>query len=111
MRKFLRAFILAVCLILPATFCLIACDGENETAKILSFSVGLENTSYTLVEDTITVTYGEDYRLLLSDFSVTATFDDETSKTLISSELSDYGFTFESNIPNSAKTPVGTYEI
>lgn len=81
-------------MILPSLFCLTACNIENERKEVLSFSVELDNEKYTLVDDTITLSYGQDYRLSTSDFSVTATFEDETSKTLASSELNDYGFTF-----------------
>lgn len=110
MKKIFKTFILAIYLILPAMFCLTAC-GENETAKVSSFSVELANTSYTLVDDTITVTYGGDYRLSANDFSITATFDDDTSKTLTASELEDFGFTFESSISNDDITPVGEYTL
>lgn len=109
MKKFLKTFILAICLILPAMFCLTACN--NKTAKVLSFSVELANESYTMVDDTITIEYGEDYRLSFSDFSVTATFDDETSKTLTASELEVFGFTLLSTIPNDKVTPVGEYTL
>lgn len=109
MKKFIKTFILAICLIFPSIFCLTACGGE--TAKVTSFSVELANTNYTLVEDTITVEYGEDYRLSFSDFSVTATFDDETSKILTPNELKDLGFTISSTIPNDEVTPVGEYTL
>lgn len=111
MKKILKTFILAMCLILPGLLCLTACGGGKEPAKVLNFSVELANTSYTIVDDTITVAYGKDYRLSFSDFSVIATFDDETSKTLTSDELEDFGFTFSSTIPNSEITPVGEYAI
>lgn len=111
MKMFWKTFILAICFIVPTMFFLTACDGETKAAKVSSFSVELANTAYTLIDDKITVTYGEDYRFSVSDFSVTAVFDDETSRVLASSELNDLGFTFESNIPDSAKTPVGVYEI
>ncbi len=110
MKKFIKTFILAICLVLSATLFLTAC-GKKETVKVSSFTVELANTNYTLLEDTITVSYGEDYRLSFSDFSVTATFDDETSKTLTSNELEDYGFTFSSTIPNDTITPVGEYTL
>lgn len=111
MKKFLKTFILAICLSLTSLFCLTACGEEEETVKVLSFSVELANANYTLVDDTITVTYGEDYRLSFGDFSVTATFDDETSKTLTLSELEDLGFTLSSTIPNDETTPVGEYTL
>lgn len=98
-------------MILPSLFCLTACNIENERKEVLSFSVELDNEKYTLVDDTITLSYGQDYRLSTSDFSVTATFEDETSKTLASSELNDYGFTFSSTIPNDEVTPVGEYTL
>lgn len=122
MRKFSKLFILTICFIASATFFLTACGNDKkepdkkepdkkEPAKISSFSVELANDNYALVDETITVTYGEDYSLYASDFSITAAFDDETSKTLAAEEFGDYGFAFKSDIPNSEKTPVGTYEI
>ena len=111
MKKVLKTFILAVCLALSSLFCLTACGKGKETAKVLSFSVELTNESYTLNDDTITVSYGEDYRLSFSDFSLTATFDDKTSKTLTLSELEDLGFTLSSTIPNDEITPVGEYTL
>lgn len=117
MKKNKWLFFVCIAVIIVCAMLFAACGAqspdevENELAKISTFSVVCTNVNYTLVDDVITMIYGGDYRLSANDFSLTAIYDDETSKTLTTSELNDYGFTFESNIPDSEKTPVGRYEI
>ncbi len=113
MKKFIKTFILAVCLILPSLFCLTACGGEKETAKVTSILVGLSsNTTYVLTDGEIAIEYGERVNLTNSDFVVIVTMSDNTTKELsLKSSNNQYGYTFTSNIPSDEVTPVGEYTL
>lgn len=89
------------------SFILVACKNN---AEITSFDVKL-NESYNIVDNTITVSYGENYYTSLEDLEIVATFDDKTTKTINYESASNNGFTIETTIPNQNFTPTGNYTI
>lgn len=113
MKKFLKAFVLAICLMLPTTFCLTACGGETEEIKVVSISVeSVSGSFYTLVDGEIDIEYGERVTISDVDFVVTAITNDGNTKTIaIKSDGNGDGFTFSSNIPNDDITPIGEYTL
>lgn len=112
MKKIIRNFILAICLILPATFCLTAC-GDNENANVVGVSVELgANLPYTLTNGEILVEYGEKVAITDKDFVITATMDNDETKILsIRSDSNPIGYTFSSTIPENGVTPLGEYQL
>lgn len=109
MKKFLKTFILAICLILPSMFCLTACDNR----KVVDISVELASgSSYTLTEGEINIEYGERVAIGDKDFVVSATMDDGDIKIIsVKSNRNKNGFTLSSTIPNDDVTPIGTYTL
>lgn len=108
MKKILKTFVIAVCMLLPCLFGLTAC---GEKAKVLSFSIEMENETYVLENDTIKVSYGEDYNEILQNLKVVVEYSNEKTKDYDYSTARKKGFVFESNIPNGQVTPVATYTI
>lgn len=100
-------------MILPAMFCLTACDSSKETAKVVGISVELASgSSYALNDGEINIEYGEKATICDSDFVVTATLDNGKTKTIeIKSDSNKNGFTFTSTIPSDDVTPIGEYTL
>lgn len=91
MKKFIKTFILMVCLIVPAMFCLTAC-GESKTT-ITSYSLEVPE-NYTLVDDTLTVKYGETLEGILGNIKVKVVFSDDTTDTYDYTKAKEKGFAF-----------------
>lgn len=105
-RKFLYTACMFILFICGITF--VAC---GNSAKITSYMVKLATSEYTITGDKIVVSYGKDYKLLLKEFEITATFDDQSTKTIQAKDAEEYGFSIKSDFPDAEMTPVGNYII
>lgn len=114
LARFLMTFVLVLCLGFGLTACKKNDDDDTPaaTAKVTSISVGLaEGLSYTLTDGKITIEYSEDINFTGSDFVVTATMSDSTTKTLsLKSDSNPNGYTFKSTIPSDNLT-TGDYTL
>lgn len=107
-KRMLKAFIFVVCLVLPCIFGLTACGAEP---TIVNFSIGIEDETYVLNDDTVTVTYGNDYRNFVQNVEIVAEYSTGTIKELNYTTAKKKGFVFEFTISDLEATPVGTYSI
>lgn len=113
MRKKIATLLLAFAFILSSSLFFAACDNEDDGTdpKVTGIAIELVDTTYTLIDNTITVVYGEQVVLDATDFRLTATLDNGEEKVLpLKTETQD-GYTFSSNIPSSGITPAGDYKI
>lgn len=112
MKKKIINFLLAIVMLVPCLFMFTACGGDDDKGPALSgIAVEYVGTGYTMTEGTITTTYGAKVALSVSDFKVTAVFDDQTTAALaLKTETTD-GFTFASTVPADEKTPAGEYKL
>lgn len=111
MRKRIATLLLAFAFLIPCMFMLSSCSKDKEDVKVKSIAIELSNSNYTLEGDTITVPYGSKVALSASDFKVTATLEDDTTKVITLKTDEESGFTFESTIPNDIVTPRGEYKL
>lgn len=111
MRKRIATLLLAFVFLIPCMFMLSSCSKDKEDVKVKSIAIELSNSDYTLEGDTITVPYGSKVALTASDFKVTATLEDDTTKVISLKTDKESGFTFESTIPNDDLTPRGEYKL
>lgn len=109
MKRTIKTLILTICLTISALLCLTACD--NAELNISAFSVSLANSELQIENDTITVSYGKDYRSLIEDIKINAVLEDDKTKELTHKEAVEQGFSFESDIPKQEATSVGNYVI
>ncbi len=109
MKRTIKTLILTICLTISALLCLTACD--NAELNITAFSVSLANSELQIEDNTITVSYGKDYRSLLEDIKINAVLEDDKTKELTYKEAVEQGFSFESDIPKQEATSVGNYVI
>lgn len=111
MRKKFATLLLAFMLIIPCALFFTACDSVNEQ-KVKSIAVELVSTKYTMTDNTINIPYtGGKIELVPSDFKVTATLEDDTTKELSVKTATENGYEFTSSIPTDSVTPRGTYTI
>lgn len=103
-------FLYTLCMLVLCVcgFGLVAC---NTDAKITSFTVDFASNEYTITDGTIKVDYGKDYQSLLEQVTITATFDNQTTKTINAEDAEANGFVITSTLPNQTVTPVGDYTI
>lgn len=111
MRKKFATLLLAFMLIIPCALFFTACDSVDEQ-KVKSIAVELVSTKYTMTDNTINIPYtGGKIELVPSDFKVTATLEDDTTKELSVKTATENGYEFTSSIPTDSVTPRGTYTI
>lgn len=79
--------------------------------EVASFEAEMINTDYSVSEGTISTEYGEKCDFSLSDFRITATFTNGTSRVLTLAEAESFGFEISSTVPADSKTPAGTYSL
>lgn len=103
-----RNILLGICFVV-LSICGVFFAGCEKAIKVTDFEIKLNGDNYQLVDDTITVTYGENYQLDWLDFEITATLDDDSSVKVDVNSVEKYGFELQSDIPTNDKTPVGNY--
>ena len=106
MKKFTH-FLLSLVLILPCLF-LFAC-GDDPT--INDISVELSSSNLTMTDNEIEVVYGNNMELQPEDFRVFGLSDEKVIVEIPQKTETTEGYTFLSNVPDDAVTPVGEYTI
>lgn len=93
------------------SICGVLFTGCEKTIKVTNFEITMSSENYQLIDDVITVTYGENYQFDWADFDITAMLDDNTSVKVDANNAKEYGFELQSDIPTDDKTPVGNYSV
>ena len=106
MKKKLGLFF-ALIFIFQFAVTLTACGKANPESIVVEST----NNKYSIVNNTITVEWGDIVSLKSTDFVVTINYDNNKSETIAASDVEKNGYTFSTDLPVDTVTPVGQYTI
>jgi len=113
MKRKIAMMLLAFAIFLPCVFALTACGGnEQDNAKVTSVSVEFNSVDYELIDNTITIPYGQKLEFDNTDFTIVAHLDDGKDKEVSFKDAKDSGYTYTSTLPTDCDiTPRGEYTV
>ena len=112
-KRKIAMMLLAFAIFLPCVFALTACGGKDQdNAKVTSISVEFNSVEYELIDNTVTIPYGQKLEFDNEDFTLIAHLDNGQNEEISFKTSSTNGYTLTSTLPTDCViTPRGEYTV